>query len=518
MAVPTVQSKAWILALFIRDDGERFLLGSGAYEFKEGQQHFSANNYSNDVVEIQGGDGALLAGQVRRASVQSFDGYVGDATVGQSSVESARRDFFAFFQKNHFYTVVYVMCDGSAIQRRRGYIVDAPEVKELWQLFPEYHIALNFEDVNYYKYAEDENGQEIFSNFATISTSKQDVGGLIWEASAGAGTIYQSGTHIQINNTIGGEEIIDLKMFGSVYQNGTGTIETRVPIEVATGTQTITVSGGGGQSETATVSLGNIKLAKIGEVQDYIYKSGNTWYLHQETGSKTIVVPDTAWVQSVSVDDAEPNSRVLSEHGGTMVGTRVYYIEGGSYGLLNDTTETVIYQLAEPVDIAISDQSLVDELNALIALECYNNATIFDVVGSLPAVLGVTVPAMVNVGVIWDNLGAVWEEGGGTPIATVGNNSVSNVAPTISIKGPAQNPEFANITTNQTLYYTGNITASQTLVINVARKTAELNGVSVLQNISGDWPLLAPGNNRLSYTTNNATAPDAEIEWQEVVG
>ena len=52
MAVPTVQSKGWILALFIRDDNERFLLGSGAYEFKEQQQQQHENeayNYSYDL-------------------------------------------------------------------------------------------------------------------------------------------------------------------------------------------------------------------------------------------------------------------------------------------------------------------------------------------------------------------------------------------------------------------------------------------------------------------------------------
>lgn len=304
MAVPTVTTQGWILALFIRDDNTRFLLGSGAYEFKEDQQHFAANTYMNDVVEIQGNDGELLAGQVRRASVQSFDGYVGDATTSKTDVENYRRQFFAFFQKNHLYTVVYVMCNGSAIQRRRGYIVDAPEVKELWQYQPEYHIALNFEDVNYYTYAEDENGNEIFSNYATIGSAAQDNGGLIWD----------------------------------------------------------------------------------------------------------------------------------------------------------------------------------------------------------------------SLGIVWDSLGATWEAGGGSTVTTATNNSIANVAPTITITGLAQNPSFTNLTTNQTLNYGGNVTTTQTLVIDVAKKTAKLNGANVTQLVTGDWPTLAPGNNRLTYTTDNPTAPDATIEWQEVVG
>lgn len=304
MAVPTVQTEGWILALFIRDDEERLLLGSGAYEFKNSQQHFAANDYANDVVEIQGNDGQLLAGQVRRSTTQVFDGFVGDPTTGKSDVENYRRQFFAFFQKNHLFTVVYVMCNGSAIQRRRGYIVDAPEIKELYQYQPEYHVALNFEDVNYYTYSENEEGEEIFSNYATVGTSAGDTGGLVWD----------------------------------------------------------------------------------------------------------------------------------------------------------------------------------------------------------------------EYGVTWDEYGAIWEEGGGSDITTVTNNSIANVAPTITITGLAENPSFTNLTTNQTLDYSGNVTETQTLVIDVSKKTAKLNGANVTWRISGEWPTLAPGNNRLTYTTGNSTAPDATIEWQEVVG
>ena len=148
MNLNDIEKKCFILALFIRDDAQRFLLGSGAYEFKDSQLHFSANTTKNDVVEVQGNDGYMLAGQVRRPTTQVFDGYIGDASVTKAEIEGYRRDFLAFFSKNHYFTVVYVFADGSAIQRRRGFIVDAPEVRELWQMYPEYHIGMNFEDVN----------------------------------------------------------------------------------------------------------------------------------------------------------------------------------------------------------------------------------------------------------------------------------------------------------------------------------------------------------------------------------
>lgn len=304
MNLDDITRKCYILALFIRDDGERFLLGDGAYDFKEDQMHFIGNIFNNDIVEVQGNDGLLLAGQVRRPSSQSFDGYIGDATVAKSDIETYRRDFFAFFRKNYYYTVVYIFQDGTAIQRKRGFIVDAPEVKELFQLFPEYHIALNFEDTNYYDYQEDSDGKEIYSKTVNVYPATGPTrGGLIWD----------------------------------------------------------------------------------------------------------------------------------------------------------------------------------------------------------------------SVGVVWDNVGATWEEGGGGT-STVLVESIDNVYPIWEINGPAVNPEIENVETGIIFKYTGSINASQTLTVDTLAKTASLNGVNVLNNLSGSWLYLEPGNNRIVYTTENAGALPCTLKWQEVVG
>lgn len=181
MSVVSVEARSFILALFIRDDGERFLLGDNGYDFMDSQLHFVANTIENDEVEKQGVDGTMLAGQVRRSSVQSFDGYVGDATTPKSTIEQMRRDFIAFFAKGHHFRVVYVDCNRDAWQRKGGYLVDAPEVKELWQIHPEYHVGLNFEDVNYYEYDENAEGEEILANVLSVPISSEIEGGLVWD-------------------------------------------------------------------------------------------------------------------------------------------------------------------------------------------------------------------------------------------------------------------------------------------------------------------------------------------------
>ena len=198
-------NECYILALIKRDDGERLLLGSGYYEFSAGQKHFSPNQFANDVVELQGTDGQLLAGQVRRSTSQVFEGIIGDGTTSKQMVEQKRREFFLFFRKQHHYTVVYIMPDGTAIKRERGYITDAPAVQELYQFQPKWRIALAFEDVNYYSYAEDAQGNEVYSFEATLALANIADGGLVWD---GRGAISDSNGYIFAPSTGGGPVVV----------------------------------------------------------------------------------------------------------------------------------------------------------------------------------------------------------------------------------------------------------------------------------------------------------------------
>lgn len=256
MKLNQIKPECFIVALFIRDDNERFLLGSGAYEFKEDQKHFAANTFSNDVVEVQGNDGVFLAGQVRRAATQVFDGYIGGSTSTKEEVEKYRRDFLAFFRKNHFYTVVYVFSNGASIQRRRGFIVDAPEAPELYQIDPEYHIGMNFEDVNYYSYTEDENGEETYSKNAIIKLSTGSTGGgLVWDEKGviwdGIGAVWEDGDS-------GGPTTIMVDSIDNVYPIWTvvGPAENPMLSDLTTNT-TITYSGNVAEGQTLVVDMFN---------------------------------------------------------------------------------------------------------------------------------------------------------------------------------------------------------------------------------------------------------------------
>lgn len=177
-----VKPTCYIQALFIREDGARFLLGAGNYEFVEKQLMFAGDKITNTTVDVQGNDGVLLAGQKRIAANQTFKGYVGDATNTKLEVKELRRQFIAFFQLNYYYTVVYISPDGGAVKRQRGFLVSAPTVEDLFQIHPQYSVGFNFEDVNYYTYDEDPvTGEEIYGQSATLLLYNAVTGGYEWD-------------------------------------------------------------------------------------------------------------------------------------------------------------------------------------------------------------------------------------------------------------------------------------------------------------------------------------------------
>ena len=225
MNLQDITAKAWILALFIRDDGERFLLGDGWYDFKDSLQHFQPDNIANDVVELQGADGQLLAGQVRRSGTQEFDGYVGDATTPKAIIETRRRDFLGFFKARSRYKVVYIFPDGTAIQRQRGYLVEPPTVQEMWQFFPEYHVALSFENVPYYEYAEDDSGSEIYAHTAQLTALTP--------------TLHTGGAFFYNDRSVAYPDATQWEPWGSTLMAGTPSPSAPVPILSVTGMQEV---------------------------------------------------------------------------------------------------------------------------------------------------------------------------------------------------------------------------------------------------------------------------------------
>lgn len=201
-------------------------------------------------------------------------------------------------------------------------------------------------------------------------------------------------------------------------------------------------------SQSYTVDLDAIELCKIGDYQDYIYKSGDDWYVHKETNAKSIDGTEAGWGKS---GVTENNAYYLStdifndmSRDGIGVGqfdTHItptfsrYFVATSSNDIFTtniaglgfnaqpspsvsldlrigtglssplDTVQlfkdwlgvnkpTIYYVLATPTDTKITDATLVTQLNAVAGAKSYNGQTNVVVTATgenLPAALCVEV-------------------------------------------------------------------------------------------------------------------------------
>lgn len=310
-------------------------------------------------------------------------------------------------------------------------------------------------------------------------------------------------------------------------------------------------------SATYTIDLGSTELCKIGTYQDYIYKSGDDWYVHKKCGkvvltgsnnetwssansnalyryenaTSTPIQPETTEVGAVmsnyyianTYSDCY-NSRV--DYGVCLQKTNPYIcirnkdIVGVSAlrQWLSNNNTTVYYALATPTDTKITDSDLIDQLDALYTMQGYNEKTIITVSTvstNQPAILAVTLQNPPITGEVWDNVGTVWELGSGGP-QTINIDSTTTVYPVWVVQGPCINPTLQNNTTDTLAQYDGTVAAGQTLTVDFAEGTAHLDSALVTRYISG-LVSLRPGDNTLGFNSDGGTTETSTISWNNVI-
>lgn len=187
---------------------------------------------------------------------------------------------------------------------------------------------------------------------------------------------------------------------------------------------------------TTPATISNIKVAKpielykIGDYQDYIYKSGDDWYIHKDIG-KSIVTGDsseswlaqttnTGYMYRLALADvgsvpAGEIANLISDYFTPTTSGVIYNITSGGYIAqlttsgyirfsIGDTTNklsefrtwlgthntTVYYALATATDTKITDSMLISQLEELASATLYRPTSNIVVSGNLPAILGIT--------------------------------------------------------------------------------------------------------------------------------
>lgn len=178
------------------------------------------------------------------------------------------------------------------------------------------------------------------------------------------------------------------------------------------------------QGQSYTVDLGSTELCKLGDYQDYIYKSGDDWYVHKEVGKYTFT-GNESWVSGgFGVNSWSLNGVIVTEFDTSKIqimsnlfrgvandnrstsGDNIIYTTTNSAFWIRNTTLTTLadvrsatsgtpiyYALATPTDTKITDNTLIGGLNALYGAQGYDDKTILTVSATgtnLPAILEVS--------------------------------------------------------------------------------------------------------------------------------
>lgn len=311
------------------------------------------------------------------------------------------------------------------------------------------------------------------------------------------------------------------------------------------------------QSQTYTVNLGSIELCKIGDYQDKIFNNDpnedwynpdledNAWYVHKEIGkldmstitgwaknangqfyrqsfvgsygisrsqlySNIFLYDTTAWVSDGKIGIAANNNFWMTTGDSTLTSA------SDVPQWLEDRGAVLYGALVQPTNTKITGAALVAQLNALAGAQAYNGKTVYQTdSATMPAILSVELLQSVGGGEVWDNVGAVWEEGVGG-VQTINVETTQTTYPVWTVTGPCSNPTLQNDTTDTLASFDGMIASGQTLTANFADNTAYLDSAPVAKYVSG-YVSLAPGENVIGFNSDGGSTQTSTISWDNII-
>lgn len=105
-----------------------------------------------------------------------------------------------------------------------------------------------------------------------------------------------------------------------------------------------------------------------------------------------------------------------------------------------------------------------------------------------------------------------------TTTSTLTNSGTAGSYPIVTIQGPVDGFVLLNQTTGKQLIFTGELSDSQTLVLDMYNRTAIVNNVTnaiVDVDLTSTWFWLQPGQNEIRLITQEDTPISAEFEWYD---
>lgn len=296
------------------------------------------------------------------------------------------------------------------------------------------------------------------------------------------------------------------------------------------------------RAQSYTIELGSIELCKIGTYQDYIWKDGDTWKVHKavkkvlldgsEAISESTVGTDFS-AYYIAMSDVKPNGDAMSDYFLQITSNEA--VNAQKAGLtphaslqrlyidipnalkplstwLSTHNTTVYYALDTPTDTAITNSTLIAQLNALAQAKTYAPRT-----NVITSAVSPNLPAIAWLKVYNDNMAGV--EGA---IGNVNDTLGGKASKDFALEQGSVTPSFTGLipiktftwtvadTTYRPVYQMDNTDwANDNMDITVAyRITVTGTGISQIADIIDRWhyPTTAPVTSMMNRSLSGSNA------------
>jgi hypothetical protein len=282
----------------IRDDGEQLEFDGEEILLAEKNTLLVRPDPSTTAVEYTEADGGEMVRQRNAIYNQTINGLIVPKMSGYWALSSK---LGKFFKVNKTYQIVYIKSDMSMFKVENAWISSGLQIIPVpYEEYSEWNITFAIGNPNWFEYAEDSGGSEIYSNNVILPLLTANAGGEIWDAvglssdnvgeewEKGAGgvqtvsiastqAIYPVWTVVgpcvnptlqnnttdtvaEYNGTVASGQTLVVDFAEGVARLNTALVTRNVSglVSLAPGDNTLGFNSDGGTTETSTISWNNI--------------------------------------------------------------------------------------------------------------------------------------------------------------------------------------------------------------------------------------------------------------------
>lgn len=282
----------------IRDDGEQLEFDGEEILLAEKNTLLVRPDPSTTAVEYTEADGGEMVRQRNAIYNQTINGLIVPKISGYWALSSK---LGKFFKVNKTYQIVYIKSDMSMFKVENAWISSGLQIIPVpYEEYSEWNITFAIGNPNWFEYAEDSGGSEIYSNNVILPLLTANAGGEIWDAvglssdnvgeewEKGAGgvqtvsiastqAIYPVWTVVgpcvnptlqnnttdtvaEYNGTVASGQTLVVDFAEGVARLNTALVTRNVSglVSLAPGDNTLGFNSDGGTTETSTISWNNI--------------------------------------------------------------------------------------------------------------------------------------------------------------------------------------------------------------------------------------------------------------------